>query len=187
MVQEFHKAFDVLVPEQPIDRGEEHFAFRVELLNEEFNETIDAILEKNLTEVFDGIIDQIYICLGTISDYGDGALVTPTAGIFESTLFHYEVQLPDFPAMVYIDETRELVNTNTVYDCAHHLRIIRRNLIFLRRCGLYNVFMDGFKEVHRANMSKLGEDGRPILNEFGKITKGPNYTKPFLANIMYVL
>ena len=37
-----------------------------------------------------------------------------------------------------------------------------------------------FAEVQRSNMSKLGEDGKPIYNEHGKVMKGPNYTKPNL-------
>ncbi|MFF1711265.1 MazG nucleotide pyrophosphohydrolase domain-containing protein [Streptomyces sp. NPDC058268] len=32
-----------------------------------------------------------------------------------------------------------------------------------------------FEEVHASNMSKLGEDGKPILREDGKVLKGPNY------------
>ena len=41
----------------------------------------------------------------------------------------------------------------------------------------------GFQEVHRSNMSKLGEDGRPIYREDGKVLKGPNYFPPDLAKI----
>ena len=37
-----------------------------------------------------------------------------------------------------------------------------------------------FDEVQRSNMSKLGEDGKPIYNEDGKVMKGPNYFKPDL-------
>jgi predicted HAD superfamily Cof-like phosphohydrolase len=35
-----------------------------------------------------------------------------------------------------------------------------------------------FDEVQNSNMSKLGEDGKPIYNESGKVMKGPNYFKP---------
>lgn len=35
-----------------------------------------------------------------------------------------------------------------------------------------------FDEIHRSNMSKLGEDGKPIRREDGKILKGKNYFKP---------
>lgn len=32
-----------------------------------------------------------------------------------------------------------------------------------------------YDEVHRSNMSKLGEDGKPVRREDGKVLKGPNY------------
>ena len=37
-----------------------------------------------------------------------------------------------------------------------------------------------FYEVHRSNMSKLGDDGKPIYREDGKVLKGPNYKEPDL-------
>lgn len=40
------------------------------------------------------------------------------------------------------------------------------------------------REVHRSNMSKLGEDGNPIYREDGKILKGPNYFAPDIANVL---
>jgi len=41
-----------------------------------------------------------------------------------------------------------------------------------------------FTEVHESNMSKLGEDGRPIYREDGKVLKGPNYFVPNLEEIL---
>ena len=38
-----------------------------------------------------------------------------------------------------------------------------------------------FQEVQNSNMSKLGEDGKPIFNDHGKVMKGPNYFKPDLS------
>ena len=35
-----------------------------------------------------------------------------------------------------------------------------------------------FKEKHKANMSKVGDDGNPVLRNDGKILKGPNYRPP---------
>ena len=37
-----------------------------------------------------------------------------------------------------------------------------------------------FKEVHASNMSKLGDDGKPIHREDGKVLKGPNFFQPNL-------
>ena len=33
-------------------------------------------------------------------------------------------------------------------------------------------------------MSKLGEDGRPMKNEMGKVLKGPNFFEPNLKDIL---
>ena len=41
-----------------------------------------------------------------------------------------------------------------------------------------------FEEVQNSNMSKLGEDGKPIYNENGKVMKGPNYFKPNLSQFL---
>jgi predicted HAD superfamily Cof-like phosphohydrolase len=41
-----------------------------------------------------------------------------------------------------------------------------------------------FDEVQNSNMSKLGEDGKPIYNESGKVMKGPNYFKPDLSKFI---
>ena len=41
-----------------------------------------------------------------------------------------------------------------------------------------------FEEVQKSNMSKLGEDGKPIYNELGKVMKGSNYFKPDLSKFI---
>ena len=49
----------------------------------------------------------------------------------------------------------------------------------------YGIDLDKcFKEVQRANMSKLGKDGKPIYNEKGKVMKGPNYLEPNLKQFV---
>ena len=41
-----------------------------------------------------------------------------------------------------------------------------------------------FNEVQQSNMSKLGDDGKPIYNEQGKVMKGPKYFKPDLSKFL---
>tara|TARA_Y100000385_G_C13037646_1_gene613772 strand:- start:7 stop:507 length:501 start_codon:yes stop_codon:yes gene_type:complete len=43
---------------------------------------------------------------------------------------------------------------------------------------------DCFDEVHASNMSKLGNDGRPLKREDGKVLKGPNFFEPDLKSIL---
>ena len=40
------------------------------------------------------------------------------------------------------------------------------------------------RRVHRSNMSKLGDDGKPIYREDGKVLKGPNYQPPDLTDLV---
>jgi len=49
----------------------------------------------------------------------------------------------------------------------------------------YGIDLDKcFSEVQRSNMSKLGEDGKPIYNEKGKVMKGPKYFEPNLKQFI---
>ena len=41
-----------------------------------------------------------------------------------------------------------------------------------------------FNEIQNSNMSKLGNDGKPIYREDGKVLKGPNYFKPNIEKIL---
>jgi predicted HAD superfamily Cof-like phosphohydrolase len=51
--------------------------------------------------------------------------------------------------------------------------------------GMQDTIVTIFDEVHRSNMSKLGEDGKPIYREDGKVMKGPNYFKPNIDKIIH--
>lgn len=50
--------------------------------------------------------------------------------------------------------------------------------------GLQHKIEAVFDEIQRSNMSKLGEDGKPIYREDGKVMKGPNYFKPNFEDIL---
>lgn len=41
-----------------------------------------------------------------------------------------------------------------------------------------------FDEIHDSNMSKLGEDGKPIYRGDGKVLKGPNFRPPIIIDIL---
>ena len=50
--------------------------------------------------------------------------------------------------------------------------------------GMQYKIEEVFEEIQRSNMSKLGEDGKPIYREDGKVLKGPNYFKPDIEGVM---
>jgi len=50
--------------------------------------------------------------------------------------------------------------------------------------GMQDIIEKVFNEIHASNMSKLGEDGKPIYREDGKVLKGPKYFRPNLEPIV---
>lgn len=44
---------------------------------------------------------------------------------------------------------------------------------------------DVVEEIHRSNMTKLGEDGKPIYRADGKVLKGPNYERPDIQGVLF--
>jgi len=82
-----------------------------------------------------------------------------------------------------LDELEKAMKTKNLKEVADALTDI---LYVTYGAGFaYGIDLDKcFKEVQRANMSKLGKDGKPIYNEKGKVMKGPNYSKPNLKQFV---
>jgi predicted HAD superfamily Cof-like phosphohydrolase len=52
--------------------------------------------------------------------------------------------------------------------------------------GMQHIIEDVFNEIQSSNMSKLGEDGKPVLRQDGKILKGPGYYRPDISKFIKV-
>ena len=78
-----------------------------------------------------------------------------------------------------LEEFKEAIRNNDLKEAADALTDI---LYVTYGAGhAFGINLDKcFDEVQRSNMSKLGEDGKPIYNELGKVMKGPKYFKPNL-------
>ncbi|MEX2484566.1 MAG: nucleoside triphosphate pyrophosphohydrolase family protein [Brumimicrobium sp.] len=50
--------------------------------------------------------------------------------------------------------------------------------------GMQDLIGEVFEEIHRSNMSKLDENGKPIYREDGKVLKGNNYFRPDIKSII---
>ncbi len=50
--------------------------------------------------------------------------------------------------------------------------------------GLQHKITEVFEEIHRSNMSKLDEQGKPIYREDGKILKSNKYFLPDIAGVL---
>lgn len=82
-----------------------------------------------------------------------------------------------------LEELKAAIANNDIVEVADALTDI---LYVVYGAGhAFGIDLDAcFREVHRSNMSKLGEDGKPIRREDGKILKGTSYTPPDLKSIV---
>ena len=82
-----------------------------------------------------------------------------------------------------LDELKKAINQKNLIEVADALTDI---LYVTYGAGqAFGINLDKcFEEVQNSNMSKLGDDGKPIYSEKGKVLKGPNYFKPNLSNLL---
>ena len=82
-----------------------------------------------------------------------------------------------------LDELKEAIDKRDIKEVADALTDI---LYVTYGAGhAFGINLDKcFEEVQNSNMSKLGNDGKPIYNDKGKVMKGPNYFKPNLSKFV---
>jgi len=89
----------------------------------------------------------------------------------------------EFKEFLDADQNMVLMHPQDREACLKELA----DLIYV--CAQYAENMDwdieqALRRVHKSNMSKLGEDGKPIKREDGKVLKGPNYQPPDLSDLV---
>ncbi len=82
-----------------------------------------------------------------------------------------------------LDEFKQALENNDLLEVADALTDI---LYVTYGAGhAFGINLDAcFNEVQNSNMSKLGNDGKPIYNDQGKVMKGPDYYKPDLSKFI---
>jgi predicted HAD superfamily Cof-like phosphohydrolase len=87
-----------------------------------------------------------------------------------------------------VEETAELADALAARDTVETLDALLDLRYVCDGCtieyGMADVFDRGFARVHVSNMSKLDENGKPVLDSAGKIVKGPNYQPPSLRDLV---
>tara|TARA_B100000900_G_C20554902_1_gene706349 strand:- start:427 stop:810 length:384 start_codon:yes stop_codon:yes gene_type:complete len=102
-----------------------------------------------------------------------------------------EPELPDKETAklrieLIVEELNELIDANEDKDLIGIADALTDILYVTYGAGhAFGIDLDScFREVQRSNMSKLGEDGKPIYREDGKVLKGPNYSEPDLKKTL---
>jgi predicted HAD superfamily Cof-like phosphohydrolase len=113
---------------------------------------------------------------------------------------HFNLPVPSTPCKPeHIDTAVKLVLEELNEVIAAH-KMESREAYFKELCDLQYVVDQlfcmsgmacdkeaGMVAVHQSNMSKLGDDGKPVLREDGKVLKGPNYKPVSLETLRGIL
>ena len=91
-----------------------------------------------------------------------------------------------------IEEFKEFLSAEGMlfrHNPAFHTDTLKELADLVYVCYQYAENMDwdldeAMNRVHQSNMSKLSEDGEPILRDDGKVLKGPNYKPPTLTDLI---
>ena len=111
--------------------------------------------------------------------FGQKVVTTPSWPDAKTIGLRYELireELEEFSDAIYNGE-------GTIIDAADALADLL--YVVYGAAHAFGIPIDEcFDEVHNSNMSKLGEDGKPIYREDGKILKGPYFYEPKLKGIL---
>ena len=89
----------------------------------------------------------------------------------------------EFKEFIEADYNMAMMDINSRADCLKELA----DLVYVAAQYAENMDWDleqALRRVHQSNMSKLGEDGKPIRRADGKVLKGPNYQPPTLTDLV---
>lgn len=126
----------------------------IKLLKEELDELQEALQGTDRENVLKETADVLYVVAPVM------ALAGSLAGFGMITLDFIKAELEPLAARMdkYFSSVATMFSETTVAEA--------------------------LKRVHDSNMSKVGEDGKPIRREDGKILKGPNYKAPDLKDLL---
>lgn len=183
-VLEFNQIFDVVTRTEPkIDVPEKEFRF--DLIFEEVRELGDAIADEDFVEIADALGDIIYVVYGAGLTFGlnlemavaSGRELAESLGIFKDTA---NGLLSDTGRHIILDFLRKALDSNNPRHVQSTLATI---IVSVEYAALFLdiPLTEVVDVIHESNLSKLGEDGKPIFFEYNgarKVGKGPNYKPP---------
>ncbi len=162
LYEEFHLAYGVC-------NGQEAVRLYTKLLEEEHEEWIEAYYSMEVPEYEElkELADVLYVTLGLA--YGLEYKLTKAEKF--SPREYYDYSITDIISEVASGKYDRSTISQLIYCLFGYADAMGWDLL------------EAFKRVHASNMSKLGEDGKPIRRADGKVLKGPNYTLPDLEDL----
>jgi predicted HAD superfamily Cof-like phosphohydrolase len=204
LVLEFHRTYGQPIRTEPVYDIPEKL-LRSELILEEASEIFEAVRARDIIEVVDGLADLIYVTAGAAITHGIdldasfGSTGQSPAEVLKVVHKRQKQKIRPLPTLnvLTLNMTASGINKvavsydnyvrNTVDGDPDQLRSILTTLMSSCYFASFSIGVnidEALEEVQRSNMSKLGEDGKPIYRADGKVLKGPNFSQPDIAAVL---
>lgn len=189
-VREFHLAFGCAAPLVPTSLDDQTRFARIQLEGEELSELTWGLAANDMIECWDALADIEYVLCGSVvatgydlmfgvphmSSAAEGPPRMPHPdAVFQAISMMYEGLSAHTLAMAENDPARIAQIAGAMLVSLGHL------------WGMFGVSeplrMAFNEEVHESNMTKFGADGKPVVNEAGRVVKGPNFREPDLLGV----
>lgn len=185
LVKEFNDLFQVKTRDIGSARVREA-KLRFRLIEEEFGELLDAIKDVDIVEVADALGDIEYVTYGAIQVFGYSGLVSEKIGRLQAQL-EEDLSSADLRTNPLLTEEgqKDILDDLRLYiltDNEDYLSSTLITILYLIKLASAHFKIDTdavVAAIHQSNMTKLGEDGKPIFRpEDGKVMKGDAYQNP---------
>lgn len=185
-VKEFHEAFGHPVSDQRTLIPEDRFKLRMALIREELEETVRDYGNGDLVKTADGLADLDVVTNGALLEFGVTEYLSDSPEYWEVTS-ETPTSLPENSTIIsavhasIYDQVSNCLDYYYLYNVEDIIEALFtiKNIVKNTAWFLHIPLKDVCDVVHKANMSKLGADGKPIYRESdNKILKGPNFRPP---------
>lgn len=194
LVRAFNEAYGSDAPPRPGlpgSLGDRARIVRLQLIVEEHSELIHGAAARDLIECLDALADLEYVVCGVfvicgadragtlIPDLeltGEGPPQVPSADLFLVLSSDFLIQTGALAQLLAAGDWKAIAGQAFVVRT-------RLNQLWASFRVSEDLRWALFSEVHRSNMTKFDAQGKPVINEAGRVVKGPNYEPPQLLQV----
>ena len=126
------------------------------------------------------LVEEAYELLYVVAEHQEPTIEAISEFLKESADLYFVL----FGYFQMLEETGEIISFSD--DTKKVLNVVLEMVaetVLLDPVVNDQIFGEAFERVVAINMTKLGDDGKPVRNEAGKIMKGPNYVAPDLTDL----
>ncbi len=195
LVREFNEAYGSDSPPRPGlpgSMGDRCRLVRMQLDTEEAGELFHGLAARDLIECLDALTDLEYVVCGTFVAVGADRTGRDIPDMPVGSAGPPRIPSTDLALQLMGQFLIQAGAVSVAFATGDWQAVAGANFVLRERLTqLWAAFrvpealrLALFEEVHRSNMTKFGADGKPVLNEAGRVVKGPNYEPPNLVAVV---